>query len=72
MKLLTGITSWQKWIKEEEGRFADVQHPQPKKFPCFGYMQLESWGQETLKPVYLFQEDLDVMAIELLAASQRF
>ena len=72
MKLLTGIASWQKWIKDEEGRFADVQHLPPKKFPCFGYMQLESWGQETLKPVYLLQEDLDAMAIELLAASQRF
>ena len=42
MKLLTSPSSWKQWIKEEEGRFADVEHPPPKKFPCFAYMQLES------------------------------
>ena len=71
MKLLTSAISWAKWIKEEEGRFADVEHPAPKKFPCFGYMQLESWGQETLRPVYLYQHDLDAMSIELMAMAQK-
>ena len=70
MKLLTSLSSWKKWIQEEEGRFTDAQHPAPKKFPCFGYMQLESWGQETLRPVYLYAHDLDAMAVELLAAAQ--
>ncbi|MDO8767594.1 MAG: hypothetical protein Q7K57_02595 [Burkholderiaceae bacterium] len=42
MKLLTSPTSWTQWIKEEEGRFADALHLQPTKYPCFGYMELES------------------------------
>ena len=65
MKLLTNTASWKQWNKEEEGRFADVEHPQTKKYPCFGYMQLESWGQETLRPIYLYQKDIDAMAMEL-------
>jgi hypothetical protein len=71
MKLLFDLKSWQKWIKDEEGRFADTQHQPPKKYPCFGYMELESWGQETLRPIYLYQHDLDTMALELMAASQK-
>jgi hypothetical protein len=71
MKLLTNHQSWSRWIKEEEGRFADVQHPKPTKFPCFGYMELVSWGQETLSPVYLYQENIESMAIDLISA-QRF
>jgi hypothetical protein len=34
-------------------------------------MQLESWGQETLRPVYLYQKDIDAMALDLLAMSQK-
>ena len=71
MKLLTSQASWKQWIKEEEGRFADAQHPAPRKFPCFAYMQLESWGQETLRPVYLYQHDLDAMSIELMSMAQK-
>ena len=71
MKLLTSTTAWKQWIKDEEGRFADAEHPPPKKYPCFGYMQLESWGQETLRPVYLYQKDIDAMAVELMAMSQK-
>lgn len=71
MKLLTNQASWKQWIKAEEGRFADARHPPPDRFPCFGYMELESWGQETLRPVYLYQHDVDAMSVELLAAAQR-
>jgi hypothetical protein len=71
MKLLTNTASWKQWIKEEEGRFADVEHPPPKKYPCFGYMQLESWGQEKLRPVYLYQKDIDGMAMDLMTMSQK-
>ena len=71
MKLLTGLKSWQQWIKEEQGRFADALHAQPKKYPCYGYMELESWGQETLRPIYLYQHDLDAMALELLSMAQK-
>ncbi|MFZ2327402.1 MAG: hypothetical protein WAW73_10825 [Rhodoferax sp.] len=71
MKLLTSQASWKQWIKAEEGRFADAQHPLPDRFPCYGYMELESWGQETLRPVYLYQHDVDAMAVELMAAAQR-
>jgi hypothetical protein len=71
MKLLTSPDSWRQWVKEEEGRFADSQHPQPKRYPCFGYMVLESWGQETLRPVYLYQHDIDSMSVELISAAQR-
>jgi hypothetical protein len=70
MKLLTNRTTWLQWIKEEEGRFADTQHPEPKKYPCFGYMELVSWGQETLKPIYLYQHDLESMAIDLITAQR--
>lgn len=71
MKLLTSRRSWQQWIKDEEGRFADVDHPEPLKYPCFGYMELESWGQETLRPIYLYQKDIDTMALELMAMAQK-
>lgn len=71
MKLLTSPGSWTKWIKDEEGRFADTQHPAPKKYPCYAYMELESWGQETLRPIYLYQHDVDAMSIELVSAAQK-
>lgn len=71
MKLLTSPGSWTKWIKDEEGRFADIQHPAPKKYPCYAYMELESWGQETLRPIYLYQHDVDAMSIELVSAAQK-
>lgn len=71
MKLLTSPASWTKWIKEEEGRFADVHHPAPRKYPCYAYMELVSWGQETLRPLYLYQHDVDAMSIELMSAAQR-
>jgi hypothetical protein len=67
MKLLTSQSTWRQWIKQEEGRFADVQHPEPKKYPCFGYMELVSWGEETLRPIYLYQHDLEVMALDLIS-----
>jgi hypothetical protein len=68
MKLLTSYQSWSKWIKEEDGRFADAEHPRPKKYPCFGYMELVSWGQETLRPIYLYQYDLEAMTLDLISA----
>ncbi|HEY5582015.1 MAG TPA: hypothetical protein VIK56_12805 [Rhodoferax sp.] len=71
MKLLTNPKSWQQWIKEEEGRFTDAQHQPPKKYPCYGYMELASWSQESLRRVYLYQHDLDAMALELLAMAQK-
>ncbi len=71
MKLLVSHKSWQQWIKDEEGRFAAVNHPAPEKYPCYGYMALESWGQETLRPIYLYQRDVDAMSLELMALAQR-
>ncbi len=71
MKLLISQTSWSQWVREEEGRFADAKHEPPKKYPCFGYMELESWGEETLRPVYLYQHDLDAMSLELMAMAQK-
>jgi hypothetical protein len=71
MKLLTSHASWMVWIKDEEGRFSDVQHPPPKKYPCFGYFQLESWSQESQRPIYLYQYDLDSMSIELMSIAQK-
>lgn len=70
MKLLTSTSSWRQWVKEEEGRFADAVHPKPTEYPCFGYMVLESWGQETLKPVYLYQKQVDEMSLAMKAAAQ--
>ena len=71
MKLLTSRQFWQQWIKGKQGRFADAQQPPAKKYPCYGYMELESWSQQSLRPVYLYQHDLDAMAIELLAMAQK-
>jgi hypothetical protein len=71
MKILTSQPSWRQWIRDEEGRFADVQHPEPKKYPCFAYMELVSWGEETQRPIYLYQHDLETMALDLMSA-QRF
>jgi hypothetical protein len=65
------MKSWKQWIKDEEGKFAQIEHPQPKKYPCFAYMQLESWRQEALRPVYLYQKDVDAMSVELLAMAQK-
>jgi hypothetical protein len=31
---LMSLATWKQWIKEEEGRFADVAHTPPKKYPC--------------------------------------
>jgi hypothetical protein len=53
------------------GRFEDVQHPQSKKYPCHGYMELASWGHQSLRPVYLYQRDIDAMALKLLAMAQK-
>ena len=71
MKLLTNLATWRQWIKDEDGRFADRSHPQPTQYPCFAYMQLESWGQETQTAVYLYQHQVDEMALALLAASRQ-
>lgn len=70
MKLLTNVSAWRQWIKDEEGRFADKVHPQPTQYPCFAYMQLESWGQETQTAVYLYQHQVDEMSLALLAAAR--
>lgn len=71
MKLLTNLATWRQWIKDEDGRFADRSHPQPTQYPCFAYMQLESWGQETQTAVYLYQHQVDEMALALLAATRQ-
>ena len=70
MKLLTSSSVWRQWVKAEEGRFADKFHPQPTEYPCFAYMQLESWGQETLTAIYVYQKQIDEMSLALKAAAQ--
>ena len=70
MKLLTNISAWRQWIRDEEGRFADKMHPQPTQYPCFAYMVLESWGQETQSAVYLYRHQVEEMALALLAATR--
>jgi hypothetical protein len=71
MKLLTSTAGWRQWIKDEGGRFATDQHQPPKRYPCYGYMVLESWGQETLRPVYLYQHDIESMGMELMLMAQK-
>lgn len=71
MKLLTTNAQWKKWLKDEIGVFADQVCPAPLRFPCYAYTELESWGQETLRPLYLYQKDIEGMAIELVVASQK-
>jgi hypothetical protein len=71
MKLLINLDAWRKWIKDEEGRFAETSHPQPTKYPCFAYMVLESWGQETQTTVYLYQHQVDQMSMALLEATRQ-
>jgi hypothetical protein len=38
MKLLSSVSAWRQWVKDEEGRFADKFHPQPTEYPCYAYM----------------------------------
>ena len=71
MKMLTSSTALKKWLQSEVGRFNEHDYPPPLRYSCFAYMELESWGQETLRPIYLYEADIDAMSIELLAASQR-
>ncbi len=70
MKLLSSLSAWRQWVKDEEGRFADKFHPQPTEYPCYAYMVLESWGQETQTAVYLYQHQIEEMALALKAAAQ--
>jgi hypothetical protein len=70
MKLLTNTNAWRQWVKDEEGRFADKVHPPPTEYPCYAHMVLESWGQETLTPVYLYQKQIDEMSLAMKAAAQ--
>ena len=70
MKLITNTESWTRWIRQEEGRFSDAQHPPPVRYPCFAYLELVSWGQESREPVYLYLSNIEAMALELVAASQ--
>jgi len=34
-------------------------------------MEIDSWAQQTLRPVYLYQAELEAMALELMATAQR-
>lgn len=70
MKMLTSAAVYKKWLQAEVGRFDEHDYPAPLHYPCFAYMELESWGQETLRPIYLYQTDIDAMSIELLAARE--
>jgi hypothetical protein len=70
MKLLTGQSSWRQWIKEKEGRFADVRHPEPKRHLCFGYKEFVRGcgvGEESLRSIYLYQHDIEAMALDLIS-----
>lgn len=67
VKLLTNRHVWQQWVQDEIGRFADALPEPPTAYPCFGHMELESWGQETLRPCYLYEDDINNMAVLLLA-----
>jgi len=71
MKLLTSLPSWQQWVRSEESRFTDVKHPTPKRYPCYAFMEIDSRAQQTLRPVYLYQAELEAMALELMATAQR-
>ena len=71
MKLLANEAAWQHWVKVEAGPFADSTHPLPVKFPCYAYMVLESWGQETLRACYLYQHDVDEMVFALIEAGEQ-
>ena len=71
MKLLTSTESWTQWIRQEEGRFSDAQHPPPSRYPCYGYLELVNWGQESRTPIYLYLADIEAMALDLILVSQR-
>lgn len=68
MKLLTSLSAWRQWVKDEEGAFADKTHLAPTQFPCYAYLVLESWVEETQKAMYLYQHDLENMSLGLLSA----
>lgn len=68
MKLLTNKSAWAHWMREEIGVFKVQTAPEPKAFPCFAYAVLDSWGQETLLPQYLYRKNIEAMALDLVAA----
>ena len=46
MKLLTSSASWKQWIEAKEGRFAQVQHPQPGMYPVLLTWSLRVGGSK--------------------------
>ena len=70
MKLLENTSAWRQWTGEELGRFNGLKVDEPKAYPCFGYMELDSWREETLRPKYLYRATIDNMSLELMAAER--
>lgn len=71
MKLIKTQLEWQQWFQDEVGRFAAEPVEPPIHYPCFAYTTLESWGQETLKAVYLYRHDVEEMAFKLVETEAR-
>jgi len=51
--------------------FTDVKHSTPKRYPCYAFMEIDNWAQLTMRPVYLYQAELEAMVLELMATAQR-
>ena len=71
MKLLPTTTAWKQWVQQEDGQSGYLDHPKPKRFPCYAYMRLVSRPQGSVQPVYLYLHDLDTMGLELMAFAQK-
>jgi len=59
MKLLKNKKEWRKW-KREEG-LEDDEAQVPDQFPCYAYIVVTSWMNETVKALYKSEKDISEM-----------
>jgi hypothetical protein len=66
MVFLKNKRAWTKWIVNQGMDNQDPEPRKPKKFPCFAYATVQSFGFEELKENYLYLDDVNNMLVMLL------
>lgn len=70
IKFLSSESVWAIWLQTELGQVESLVQTPPKRFPCYGYMVLDSWVFHSQHPEYLYLEHLENMALQIVAAAQ--